>query len=100
MRTYLALCGFWWLNEGYLAPGASVTVPKKISVLVPDPEARRFEAFCNDRGHKKSTLIVRLIKEHMDREQYPFQESLLPPVSRKIRTQQVQKKTAITETQK
>lgn len=56
-----------------------MAVPTKISVLVPDDEARRFEAFCNERGHKKSTLIVRLIKEHLDREQYPFQASLLTP---------------------
>jgi hypothetical protein len=56
-----------------------VAVPTKISVLVPDDEARRFEAFCNERGHKKSTLIVRLIKEHLDKEQYPFQGSLLTP---------------------
>lgn len=53
-----------------------MAVPTKISVLVPDDEARRFEAFCNERGHKKSTLIVRLIKEHLDREQYPLQGSL------------------------
>jgi hypothetical protein len=57
-----------------------VAVPTKISVLVPDDEARRFEAFCNERGYKKSTLIVRLIKEHLDREQYPLQGSLLTSV--------------------
>lgn len=54
-----------------------MTAPTKISVLVPEEEARRFEAFCVERGYKKSTLIVRLIKEHLDREQYPFQGSLL-----------------------
>ncbi|MGC3091669.1 hypothetical protein PA57_00854 [Pseudomonas aeruginosa] len=58
-----------------------MTVPTKISVLVPDDEARRFEAFCNERGYKKSTLIVRLIKEHLDRERYPLQGSLLEPHS-------------------
>lgn len=62
-----------------------MAVPTKISVLVPDDEARRFEAFCNERGYKKSTLIVRLIKEHLDREQYPFQGSLLTPASTKDR---------------
>lgn len=60
-----------------------MAVPTKISVLVPDDEARRFEAFCSERGHKKSTLIVRLIKEHLDREQYPFQGSLLTSVPTK-----------------
>ncbi len=51
-------------------------MPTKISVLVADEEALRFEAFCNERGYKKSTLIARLIKEHLDREQYPLQGSL------------------------
>lgn len=51
----------------------------KISVLVPDEEAIRFDAFCNERGYKKSTLIVRLIKELLDKESYPFQGSLLNP---------------------
>ncbi|HTE41937.1 MAG TPA: hypothetical protein VK629_14020 [Steroidobacteraceae bacterium] len=49
----------------------------KISVLVSDDEANRFEAFCTERGHKKSTLIARLIKDHLDREQYQLQRSLL-----------------------
>lgn len=31
-------------------------------------EASRFERFCESRGHKKSTLIARLIREHLDRE--------------------------------
>lgn len=31
-------------------------------------EASRFEKFCEARGHKKSTLIARLIREHLDRE--------------------------------
>ena len=49
----------------------------KISVLVPEDEAIRFEAYCTDRGYKKSTLIVRLIKELLDKERYPSQGSLL-----------------------
>jgi hypothetical protein len=65
--------------------GATMAVPTKISVLVPDDEARRFEAFCSERGYKKSTLIVRLIKEHLDREQYQFQDSLLTSVQNKSR---------------
>lgn len=51
----------------------------KISVLVPEDEAIRFEAYCTDRGYKKSTLIVRLIKELLDKESYPSQGSLLSP---------------------
>ncbi len=38
----------------------------KISVLMPESDAHRFEAYCRELGFKKSTLIVRLIKEHLD----------------------------------
>lgn len=48
----------------------------KISVLVPNAEARRFEAYCTETGHKKSTLIVRLIREHLDKESFYLQGSL------------------------
>jgi len=41
---------------------------KRVQVLLPPQEAARFEAFCRDRGHKKSTLIARLVREHLDRE--------------------------------
>lgn len=53
----------------------------KISVLVPAAEARRFEAYCTETGHKKSTLIVRLIREHLDRERFFVQGSLYEPVN-------------------
>lgn len=49
----------------------------KISVLLDDDESARFDAYCASQGYKKSTLIVRLIKEHLDREGFPFQGSLL-----------------------
>ena len=52
----------------------------KISVLVPAAEARRFEAYCTETGHKKSTLIVRLIREHLDRERFFLQGSLYEPL--------------------
>ena len=54
----------------------------KISVLLDDDEAARFDAFCATQGYKKSTLIVRLIKEHLDREGFPLQGSLLNAVGR------------------
>jgi hypothetical protein len=38
----------------------------KISVLVPEDEAHHFENYCREHGFKKSTLIVRLIKEHLN----------------------------------
>jgi len=48
----------------------------KISVLLSPGEARRFEAYCQERGHKKSTLIARLIREHLNRERYMVQPVL------------------------
>jgi hypothetical protein len=40
----------------------------RVQVLMRPDEADRFEKFCETRGHKKSTLIARLIREHLDRE--------------------------------
>lgn len=40
----------------------------RVQVLLHPREAERFERFCVQRGHKKSTLIARLIREHLDRE--------------------------------
>lgn len=46
-----------------------MTQAARVNVLLPQEEAERFEAYCKDKGFKKSTLIVRLIREHLDREQ-------------------------------
>lgn len=48
----------------------------RVSVLLPEDDARRFEAFCIEKGYKKSTLIARLIRDLLDREQFPFQRQL------------------------
>ena len=48
----------------------------KVSVLLPPREAARFEEYCKQRGYKKSTLIVRLIREHLDSERFPAQAAL------------------------
>ena len=50
--------------------------PTKISVLLTPEEAIRFEAYCEQRGHKKSTLIARLVREHLDREQFAVQSEM------------------------
>lgn len=42
----------------------------KISVLLPERENARFCAYCRTKGHKKSTFIAHLIKEHLDRESF------------------------------
>jgi hypothetical protein len=48
----------------------------KISVLLTAAEEARFAAFCTERGHKKSTLIARLIREHLDQERFALQGAL------------------------
>jgi hypothetical protein len=48
----------------------------KMSVLLSDVEEERFTAYCREKGFKKSTLVVRLIREHLDREGYASQRSL------------------------
>lgn len=48
----------------------------KITVLLDESEFRWFEAFCLERGHKKSTLIVRLIREHLNSQGFVMQEEL------------------------
>ena len=48
----------------------------KISVVLQPGEFDRFDAFCRAQGYKKSTLIVRLIRDYMDREGFATQTSL------------------------
>jgi hypothetical protein len=42
----------------------------RVQVLMNSVEAERFERYCEDRGHKKSTLIARLVRDYLDREGY------------------------------
>jgi hypothetical protein len=42
--------------------------PSKITVLLDEPEFQRFDAYCHERGYKKSTLIARLIRQYLDLE--------------------------------
>lgn len=58
------------------AAGAKLVKQSKISVLLPPDEADRFGAYCLERGYKKSTLIARLIREHLDSEQFRLQGAL------------------------
>jgi hypothetical protein len=60
----------------------------KISVLLEADEAERFDAYCKQKGFKKSSLAARLIRDHLDREQFQCQKSLFEnslPVSSKKR---------------
>ena len=58
------------------------TRDRTVSVLLTEEEFTRLEAFCEERGHKKSTLIARLIREHLDEEQFQMQGRLAFPRSR------------------
>lgn len=48
----------------------------KVSVLLSAAEEARFSAYCDEWGYKKSTLIARLIREHLNREGFAAQASL------------------------
>ena len=48
----------------------------RVQVLLPMAEAQRLEDYCREHGYKKSTLIARLIRAHLDREGYPAQPNL------------------------
>lgn len=49
---------------------------RTISVLLTQEEFLRLDSYCKKSGHKKSTLIARLIREHLDKEHYSVQEPL------------------------
>ena len=48
----------------------------KITVLLSKEDFEQFAAYCEARGHKKSTLIVRLIREHLEKEGFVHQRNL------------------------
>lgn len=54
----------------------------RVQVLLPMAEAQRLEDYCREHGYKKSTLIARLIREHLDREGYPTQPTLFQTAPR------------------
>lgn len=53
----------------------------RIQVLLAPDVAERFENYCVEYGHKKSTLIAHLVREFLDREAYPSQGSLFASAS-------------------
>ena len=50
--------------------------PVKVTVLLEQSEFDRFARYCQLRGHKKSTLIARLIREHLAAENFQVQKTL------------------------
>ncbi|HEV2293394.1 MAG TPA: hypothetical protein VGR35_06030, partial [Tepidisphaeraceae bacterium] len=45
-------------------------------MLLPEHEYERLDAYCRDRGHKKSTLVARLIRQYLDMEGYGAQAGI------------------------
>lgn len=48
----------------------------RVQVLMPKVEADRFDSYCREKGYKKSPLIARLVREHLDRESFYPQQDL------------------------
>ena len=48
----------------------------RVQVLLPRPEANRFDAYCRKKGYKKSPLIARLVREYLNRETFSPQPDL------------------------
>ena len=48
----------------------------RTQVLMSREEAERFENYCRERGFKKSTLIARLVRDHLSEEQFNPQREL------------------------
>lgn len=48
----------------------------RVTVILSDEDAEVFEAYCEQQGYKKSTLINRLIREHIENSGYKHQREL------------------------
>lgn len=72
MCTSLDNYGVYSFNASVRSGDAWVANKKlnKITVLLELAESDRFEAYCTERGFKKSTLIARLIREYLDKEAF------------------------------
>lgn len=49
---------------------------KKISVLLEDEAFELFESYCETRGYKKSTLVAKLIRDHLADKDFFLKPSL------------------------
>ena len=54
----------------------------RVQVLMARSEADRFDAYCREKGYKKSPLIARLVREHLDREAFNLQQDLFSRLQR------------------
>ena len=48
----------------------------RVQVLMSKAEADRFDSYCREKGYKKSPLIARLVRDHLDRESFDPQPDL------------------------
>ncbi len=48
----------------------------RVSVILKEQEFQRLEEYCWSMGFKKSTLIARLIRDHLDSESFQVQQPL------------------------
>jgi hypothetical protein len=48
----------------------------RISVLLTDDEFALFQKYCDEQGHKKSTLVAKLIRDLLEREHVVGQRQL------------------------
>lgn len=55
---------------------------RQVTVLLEPEEDRRFSAYCEEKGYKKSTLIARLVRDHLDKEGFQPQGELFQSASR------------------
>lgn len=58
----------------------------RVTVILNDEDAEVFEAYCVQQGHKKSTLINRLIREHIENSGFKHQRELFEEKSSKGET--------------
>lgn len=63
----------------------------RVTVLLSEQEGKVFEAYCEQHGYKKSTLISRLIREHIEQVGFGMQSPLFGSASR-ARVQNEEKK--------
>jgi hypothetical protein len=56
--------------------GITMSDGPRVQVIMSPEEKQRFESYCKARGFKKSTLIARLIREHLDQEKFQPQHEL------------------------
>ncbi len=52
-----------------MAAPTTTSPTARVQVLLPADEGERFAAYCARNGFKKSTLIARLVREHLEREE-------------------------------